>query len=112
MLKINESTTNMKMINYRNTLKNRQFVLNLNSEIHNYNTRNKNYIHILRTNHQFAKKCLRKNVPYTVNSIPPNVRDKIKTHSMQRFVNDIKTLYLGNYKIQCSIANCYICNKD
>ncbi len=89
----------------------RQFVLNLNSEIHNSNTRNKNNIYILRTNHELAKKCLRISNPHTVNSIPTNICDKIKTHSMQIFVNDINTLYLGNYKLQCSIANRIICNK-
>ncbi len=86
------------------------FVLNLNSDIHHYNTRNKNNLHATRTNHKFAKKCLRKSIPNTINSVPNKIRNKTKTHSMQTFVNDIKALYLANYKVTCSIANCYICN--
>ncbi len=66
-----------------------QFVLTLNSE-------NKNNLNATRTNHKFAKKCLRKSIPNTMNSVPNKIRNKTK-HSMQTFVNYIKTLYLGMY---------------
>ncbi len=58
----------------------------------------------------FAKKCLTKSIPNTINSVPNKIRHKRKTHSMQTFVNDIKALYLANYEVTCSIVNCYICN--
>ncbi len=56
------------------------------------------------------KKCIRKSIADTINSVPIKIRDKIKTHSMQAFVNDIRTLYLANHEVTCSIRNCYICN--
>ncbi len=57
MLNINELKFHYKYENDKLSkyFQKTQFVLNLNSEIHNYNIISKNNIHILRTNHEFAK---------------------------------------------------------
>ncbi len=51
----------MKTINYQNTSY-KQFVSDLNSEMHSYNSRNKDNLHITETNHKlnfkFAKEIL------------------------------------------------------
>ncbi len=55
------------------------FTLKLNNEIHEHNTRSKNKLNITRTNHSFAQKCLKQNLPYTINETPVDVLNKIKT---------------------------------
>ncbi len=59
--------TSAKITNsVRNTKK--PFYLNLNSDIHQHYTRRKNNLHIARSNHKFAEKCLRHNLRKTLNS--------------------------------------------
>ncbi len=55
------------------------FTLNQNSQIHYHNTRHRDNLHISRTNHTFASKCLRHSIPFTVNSTPKNILDKINS---------------------------------
>ncbi len=46
-----------------------------------------------------------------IHNIPVHVLSRIKTHSIQRITNDIKELCIANYSEECTIENCYICNK-
>ncbi len=71
----------------------RYFVLIQNNEVHQHNSRHKNKMHITRTNHKYANKCLRYNIPYTINSTPKHILDKIHTHTIQSFSSSIKQLY-------------------
>jgi hypothetical protein len=87
------------------------FCLKLNNEIHTHKTRSSNKLHITRTNHSFAQKCLRQNLPLTINETPTCILNRIKTHSIQRIAADIKTLCIDKYEEICNVQNCYICNK-
>ncbi len=87
------------------------FSLKQNNEIHEHNTRSKNKLHITRTNHNFAQKCLRQNLPHTINDTPTQILNKIKTHSIERIKNDVKALYIDRYNENCTILKCHICNK-
>ena len=89
----------------------KHFILNQNNQIHQHNTRHRNNIYISRTNHTFAKKCLRHSIPYTVNSTPKCILDKIQTHSLQSYTESIKSMYINQYIESCPLINCYICNK-
>ncbi len=84
------------------------FSLKLNKEIYEHNTRSIDKIHITRTGHSFAQKCLRQNFPHTINKTPVHILNKIKTHSIQRITNDIKELFIANYTEKCVIEKCYI----
>ena len=79
-----------------------------NSEIHRHNTRRKHDIYIVGFRHTFAKRCIRINLP-RLNATSQSVKDKLFTHSFRGFVNYAKFKFLQNYKIDCTIANCYIC---
>ncbi len=83
-----------------------QFIQNY--QIHQYNTRNRNNMHILKTNHKFADKCLRQNTPYFINSTPVCILNKMYTHSIQSFTKSVKLLYINEYSDTCSTVNCYI----
>ena len=57
-----------------------------NSKIHNHNnTRKITTLHTFKTKHEFAKKTLKYNLPYTINNTPYIVKDKVNTHSFQGF---------------------------
>ena len=74
-------------------------------------TRRKHDIHIVGFRHTFAKRCIRINLPQTVNNTPESVKDKLFTHSFRGFVNFAKLTFLQNYKNECTMANCYICDR-
>ena len=84
-----------------------QWQLTTNTDIHTYNTRQQNELHIVGTKHTFVKQCLKHNLPKTLNSIPKIVKDKIVTHSFRGFINFAKDSFIKKYKIHCDVANCY-----
>ena len=64
-------------------LQNWKFIMNVN--LHNYNTRKIRTLHTFKTKHEFAKKCLKYNIPHTINDTPQIVTEKVLTHSMHGF---------------------------
>ncbi len=56
-----------------------------NSETHIYETRIQNEIHLSKTQHEYAKLCIRVNLPKIINSTPIEIISKIDTHSIQGF---------------------------
>ena len=61
------------------------FVYQTNLDLHNHNTGRGHRLHIPRINHAFAQLNIRHSVIQTVNSMPDNVIDKIRTHNLKRF---------------------------
>ena len=51
--------------------------LEINPNIHNHNTRCTTDIYSFRTKHEFAKTCLRYNLPHVINNTPKIVTEKI-----------------------------------
>ena len=82
-----------------------------NNEIHNHDTRRHNEIHIYATQHAFAKRCIRYNIPKTVNAASAIIKEKVATHSLHGFTTYIKIHYLQNNNIQCTLPNCYVFSK-
>ena len=89
-----------------------RFVYQTNLDLHNYNTRRGHRLHIPRINHAFAQLNIRHSVIQTVNSIPDNVSDKIRTHSLKGFSTlYAKNYFISKYETTCEIANCYVCQQ-
>ncbi len=63
-----------------------------------------------KSNHQYAKLCIRYNLPKTINYCQNEILDKVTTHSLQGFSKYAKQLFLKSYQDTCTIQNCYICN--
>ena len=61
-----------------------------NSELHKHNTRRTHDIHIVGFRHTFAKRCIRINLPRTLNATSQSVKDKLFTHYFRGFVNYAK----------------------
>ena len=83
-----------------------------NANIHTHNTRRQHELHTFRTQHEFAKSCLRHNLPNTLNNTPALVIEKIIIHSLSGFANYTKHQYIQNYQTLCNIANCYKCRQN
>ncbi len=70
----------------------------LNSDIHDHETRIQHNIHELKTRHDYAKRCIRFDLPKVINSTPRQILDKINTHSLQGFSGYIKQHILISYQ--------------
>ena len=82
-----------------------------NTDTHNYATRTQHNIHHPKTQHEYAKKCIRFNMPKVINSSPNEILHKITTHSLQGYSGYIKQYILNSYEVNCTIPHCYICNR-
>ena len=61
------------------------------------------------TRHAFAEKCLKHNMPHTINDTPELGLEKITTHSLRGFAYYLKTSILQRYHNACTIYDCYVC---
>ena len=77
---------------------------------HPYSTR-RNYTSIYpnRTQSTKGKQCIRHFVPDLLRTTPTCLTDKIETHSFNGFSQYLKNNFINTYKLDCQIANCYIC---
>ena len=83
-----------------------------NSDIHEHNTRNRNSLHLFNYNNSTTRNCIRFHIPNLIKNLPMTVTAKVNTHSLPGFSNYLKRYLISKYEIECSIANCYICNRN
>ena len=55
------------------------------------------------------KNIIRHNLIQTINNTPNIIIDKMHTHNLRGFLNNIKVSIFGNYEDHCHVSNCYIC---
>ncbi len=103
-LKLYYKYKNKKLPNY---LQNLPFKDNISTHFHTTRIQHKN--HIFRPKHEYAKKCIRYDIPNLVNNTPHNIIEKIYTHGLQGFSRYVKNHLLQLYQDNCTIVNCYIC---
>ena len=89
----------------------KSFNFTFRSDIHEHNTQNKEMLSTRRVLTKFAENNIRNYTPKLVNQTESSIINKIPTHNLQGFGNYIKKHYLNLYQIDCSIINCYICNR-
>ena len=77
--------------------------------IHDHMTRQRDLLRTERTRTTFADKGLRVYLPKLINETPIPLLEKIATHSIQGFSNNIKRTYLNTYESECSTPHCYVC---
>ena len=73
-------------------------------------TQETNKIYTYQIKHEFAKKCLRHNLPLLLNNLPEKVKQKLMSHSNQGFVNYVKLYFLQSY--EDTRQNCYVCMQN
>ena len=86
------------------------FDLKTNHDIHLHNTRQRHKLHITRVKHEFAKRCIRYQLPSEINLTATLITDKINTHSFNGFSNYAKTYMISKYPANCTLLNCFVCN--
>ena len=77
---------------------------------HNYLTRQNDALIPPQIKHEFARHSIAFRYPHMYNKMPPNIKDKIHTHSFEGFKNYFKITTINSYSNQCNIQNCYTCN--
>lgn len=91
------------------------YLLNLpfiiNAVTHDHNTRQQDNIHQPFARHEYAKRCIRSDLPRTINATQSHIIDKVDTHSLSGFSWYIKQMTLQSYQNTCTIVNCYICSR-
>ncbi len=79
-------------------------------EIHDYKTRGESTVRPCKIKHEYARKSIRYKIPEIVNVTSDCIVDKIGTHSLQGFSKYIKHHFIGKYKKECTIEDCYVCS--
>ena len=82
-----------------------------NAQLHGYNTRQRDALHLYRFHLSATGKCIRFHIPNLINNLPRHVKDKINTHSLPGFAHALKQYLISKYDTQCQILNCYICSR-
>ncbi len=65
----------------------------------------------LELNTNSPKKCIKYNLPPSINATPAIVVEKIQAHSLRGFTTLCKTIPHTKYTDTCAIQNCYSCNQ-
>ena len=81
----------------------------LNRSVHSHNTRDRDELYLTKPHHEYARKCLRYDIPRVINKAPSMYKDKVSSHSIQGFSWYIKLKIVESYSETCLIQNCYIC---
>ena len=81
-------------------------------DVHHYETRNRHLLDTFKVKLKCSENLLKNVIPKLVNNTPQCIIDKIFTHSRQGFVSYTKQYFLSLYNLECTIANCYVCNRE
>ena len=79
---------------------------------HKYITRFRNNVRQIQLGHVFRRKCLHYEIARIANNTPPNILEKVYTHSFKGFILYIKSHMLKMYPDDCHLENCYICSRQ
>ena len=82
------------------------------ADAHEYYTRQQGNIRQPFAKHEYAKRCIRFDLPRIINNTPTIILDKVDTHNLNGFSWYIKKYFLNNYQDTCNIRNCYICSRN
>ena len=82
-------------------LQNLPFILN--KTVHTFNTRIHDNIHTNRAKHDFAKRCIRHDIPLLINNTTFNFKNKITTHSLRGFISYAKHTFFT--ELQNTVLN-------
>jgi len=75
------------------------------------NTRFSSNIRLPRLKHEFARNSIAYRYSQIYNNMNPALKAKIYTHSMNGLKSYFKKVKIDSYSTECSIVNCYICNR-
>ena len=82
-----------------------------NSDVHSYNTRQSNKLHIRGTRTCAASKCIRHYIPKLIYELPLSITEKLDIHSYKGFSSYVKKMFILKYSTECSIPSCFVCDQ-
>ena len=82
-----------------------------NYDIHGIETRNRDSLHLFPSRTTSARNVLRHSIPKLLLDYPTNIIEKARTHSIASFTSRLTVFILDRYNSECTITNCYICNR-
>ena len=116
LLKIKDIHT-LQELKFYHQLKNNQlpsYFRNMTNDhdldTHPYPTRQKNKLRLPRTNHEFARKCIRYSAIETTINTSNHIIEKVNTHSLHGFMTYFKKITIDQYESSCRLNNCYVCH--
>ena len=60
---------------------------------------------------KIAEQSIEYSLPKIVNLTTPHILDKVFTHSTSGFCYYVKQYFIQQYNINCTVENCYVCNR-
>jgi hypothetical protein len=82
------------------------------ADIHDHLTRGQYQLRTVKPHHEYARYCIRYQIPIVINSTPNEILTKITTHSLEGFRKYIKHTMIQSYQEVCTIQNCYVCSRQ
>ena len=86
-------------------------IVSRNISRHSHNTRQTARFQSINTNKISSDKILRHFLPKLIVTFPEHIFNSVYTHSLQSVKQKFKLFKLQSYDTQCTIHNCYVCNR-
>lgn len=83
-----------------------------NSEVHSYNTRNKDNPHYFRFQKKGSRKRIRHSVPNLINDLPGDVKLKLESLDLKQFTTFYKLYVIDSYSYVCRLRICRTCGRE
>ena len=77
---------------------------------HSYNQRTEYILSEYGSNKPIGDKCICHYLPSVINKSKPDILDNISTHTILGCAFYIKRTTICNFRVECIVRNCYICN--
>ena len=87
-------------------------IFTMNTDIHSYETRNRDNLHYFPYNREGASKRIRHSMPNLINLLSADVRLKINSLDLKQFVSFYKSITIASYDANCTIPGCYVCGNN
>jgi len=100
---------------YRRQCLPKYFLENMNLEsikhFHSYNTRHKEDLYVHHQIKYKSRSCLKDVIPKIINNLDQDILRSLEYKNEKVIKENIKNMYISNYKANCTISQCYVCRR-
>ena len=86
-----------------------KYIFTNNSDVHSYETRNRDWPHYFPYNREGSSERIRHFKPNLVHSLSMEIRGKHQSLDLKQFACYYKVCIINAYQATCTIQRCYIC---
>ena len=80
-----------------------------NSDVHSYETRNRDRPHYFPYNREGSSKRIRHSIPNLIQSLSMEIRGKLQSLDLKQLARYYKFCIINSYQATCTIQSCYVC---